>query len=98
MIKKIGLIKGRHALPPEVKHYFFTRALTSEEMTDGRWLLYAAENALLRLDVKDEVIIYVTGLTAALIAVLNACRARGIKVWLMHYDRVRKSWWTQEVM
>jgi len=97
MVKKVGLIKGRHALPPDVKDYIFEGALPSEHIVDNAWLTESAKKALLRLGVRDEVLIYVTGLTQALIATLNACRAYGIKVYLMHYDRESKGWWAQGV-
>lgn len=98
MIQQIGLIKGRHALPPQINGYVFNGPIPGDRLVDDKWLYQTAENALLRLDVRREVMIYVTGLTQALIAVLNACRAHGIKVYLVHYDRAKKSWWTQTVL
>lgn len=98
MIKQIGLIKGRHVLPPQVKGYVYDGPIPSEHLVDDRWLYETAENALQRHAVEGEVMIYVTGLTQALIATLNACRAHGIKVYLVHYDREKKSWWTQGVL
>lgn len=94
---KVGLIKGRHTLPPDVKEYIFTRALTSEEMTDNTWLYLHASEALARLK-PDVVEIYVTGLTQALIAVLNVCRAHRIKAVCVHYNRETGGWWKQEVL
>lgn len=41
--------------------------------------------------------IYVTGLTVALIAALNAMRKEGISVTLYHYDRDTDSYFPQEV-
>ena len=41
--------------------------------------------------------IYVTGLTVALIASLNAMRKEGISVTLYHYDRDTDSYFPQEV-
>ncbi len=96
-MKEVGLIKGRHALPPQVTEYIYESSITSDHLVDDEWLYQTAKNALLRLDVHKEVMIYVTGLTQALIATLNACRANGVKVYLVHYDREKKSWWTQGV-
>lgn len=97
MVKKVGLIKGRHALPPDVTEYIYDGALPGERLTNDKWLTDYAENALKRIGATDEVMIYVTGLTQALIATLNACRALGIRVCLAHYDREGKSWWVQWV-
>jgi len=94
---KVGLVKGRHKLPDDVTEYIFTRALTSEEMVDKDWLYLTASNALAKWK-PQEVEIYVTGLTSALIAVLNVCRVHRIKVVCVHYDRQTGGWWRQEVM
>lgn len=42
--------------------------------------------------------LYVTGLSVALVAVLNACRGLGITVELLHYDRESGSYYSQEVV
>jgi len=44
-----------------------------------------------------EVTIYVTGLTVALIAVLNVLRSYNAKVTLAHYNKVNDSYYFQEV-
>lgn len=41
--------------------------------------------------------LYVTGLTVALIAVLNVCRQEGIKVTLYHFNRETGTYYPQEV-
>ena len=41
--------------------------------------------------------LYVTGLTVALIAVLNVCREQKIKVTLYHYNRETGNYYPQEV-
>ena len=42
-------------------------------------------------------VIYVTGLTVALVAVINACLRVGISVTLMHYNRDTGSYYPQDV-
>lgn len=42
-------------------------------------------------------VIYVTGLTVALCAVLRACARRGVSVVLMHYDRDTNSYLPQKM-
>lgn len=42
--------------------------------------------------------LYVTGLTVALISVLNACRELEIEVTLYHYDRESGNYYPQQVL
>ncbi len=42
--------------------------------------------------------LYVTGLSVALVAALNACRVLGIDVELLHYDRASGGYYGQEVI
>lgn len=42
--------------------------------------------------------LYVTGLTVALVAVLNACRCLGIQVTLYHYNRDTGTYFSQPVL
>lgn len=46
---------------------------------------------------KTSLNLYVTGLTVALIAVLNATRELNIKVTLWHFDRENGKYYSQEV-
>ena len=42
--------------------------------------------------------LYVTGLSVALVAALNACRALGVDVELLHFDRASGDYYSQEVI
>lgn len=44
-----------------------------------------------------EINLYVTGLTVALVAVLNVCKQEGVKVTLQHYNRETGKYYSQEV-
>lgn len=46
----------------------------------------------------DRLRLYVTGLSVALVAALNACRELGIAVELLHYDRETGTYYGQEVL
>lgn len=48
--------------------------------------------------VGDELIVYATGLTAALCAVINVCQAHGVPLTVMHYDRVSGEYLPQKVL
>ncbi len=45
----------------------------------------------------EELTLYMTGLTVALVAVINACRGFNVKLTLMHYDRESGNYYPQEV-
>ncbi len=64
---------------------------------DTQGLQVEAESKLKALDIKS-LDLYVTGLTVALIAVLNACRQLEIVVTLYHYDRESGNYYPQQVL
>ena len=49
-------------------------------------------------DDATEIVVYVTGLTVAMLAVVSVCIARGIKLVAMHYDRTTGTYYRQLVM
>lgn len=90
--KTLALCNGRHEMPTEVGGYIFD---TIEDVTD----LFAME------EIADKVLdqdlkyldLYVTGLTPALIAVLNVCHRNGIMVTLYHFNRETGNYFPQVV-
>lgn len=88
------LCEGRHEMPANDGCIF----ATIDNVTDTEAL---EAEALKRLSVLAEDVekinIYVTGLTVALIASLNACRALNKAVVLWHFDRDSNSYFPQEV-
>lgn len=90
--KTLALCKGRHEMPTSVGGYIFD---TIEDVTD----LFAME------EIADKVLdqdlkyldLYVTGLTPALIAVLNVCRLNGTRVTLFHFNRETGDYFPQDV-
>lgn len=93
MIRKVGLCAARHEMP--VQEFIF-KEIPADRVTDPEWLEETASGYLSRLGVQ-EVEVYVTGLTVALIAALNAARELGIKVTLYHFDRDTGKYFRQEV-
>lgn len=90
MAYKIGLCEGRHNIP-DVDTYLFGE-IPADKVTDFQWMEDCAVGVLGELvkmgDIPDRCVdIYVTGLTPALIASLNACRQIGLCPTLYHYDR-----------
>lgn len=91
----LALCEGRHSIPQAKDGAIFkneivdptnTKALEAEAFTS------LCEKGNLE-DLK--VNLYVTGLTVALIAVLNVCREHGTEVTLWHYDRLSGDYYPQ---
>lgn len=89
----LELCEGRHKMPKEVEGAIFNNSLNPLAVNE---LENEAYSKLRKLDIK-RLNLYVTVLTVALIAVLNACRNLQIKVVLYHYDQVNDSYYKQEV-
>lgn len=99
---KIGLCEGRHDIP-NVSKYIFPCGVIGEKIkvTDARGLEMYARTSIDRLirgiDGVVHLELYVTGLTVALIAALNAANYLGeIKVTLRHYNIETKKYFIQE--
>lgn len=92
---KAGLCKGRHDIPG-VTHYIFPQEVNPLDV-DG---LQVHANAWLEKNYpKDEHLeLYVTGLTVALIAALNAAHNFLLEVTLYHYDRETGKYYPQAAL
>lgn len=91
-MKKIyALCKGRHEMPIEVSGAIFPHNIN---LLDVKGLEKSASDKLAGC---TELTLYVTGLTVALVAVINVCHEKGIKLTLMHFDRVSGSYYQQPV-
>ena len=93
MTKYMELCKGRHEIPEAVDGAIFENAIA-----DVTAVKQMEESAMQRLEGVSNLTLYVTGLTVALISVLNACKRLGIKVTLMHFDRATGKYYSQEVL
>lgn len=102
-ILNMGLIEARHDIPQEqVKDgSVFDRALTPAELTNPTLLEEAVETNLTDLidELADiELRLTVTGLTVALVSVINVCIRLDIDLVLLHYDRDTKQYFEQKVL
>lgn len=86
------LCKGRHSTPATNGAIFETEV----NPLDVSALESQAKERLANLNI-TRLHLYVTGLTVALIAVLNATRELGIEVILWHFDRESGQYYSQEV-
>ena len=89
----IGLCQGRHEIP-NVENYIFPTEIDPLAVTK---LQEDAKRKLTELNCKT-VNLYVTGLTVALVAVLNAAKQLDITVKLWHYNRDEGNYYSQEVL
>lgn len=90
MKRKLVLCAGRH-FTPDVDGSVFDHAVNPVDVK-------TLENeALFVLRGVTELDLYVTGLTVACVAVINACHERNIKLTLYHFDRDRGCYYPQAV-
>lgn len=87
----MALCKERHEIPEAIDGSIFGNELDPLAVEE---LESEAANKLQGVKVLN---LYVTGLTVALIATLNACRALGIDVTLYHFDHTSGSYYPQKV-
>ena len=90
---KLGLCAGRHTID-DIQGYIFEEI---KDVTDVGTLFNEAYAKLKELE-DGKLELYVTGLTVALIEVLNACRFLNIKVELYHFNRDTNTYFKQDVI
>ena len=88
----LALCQGRHSMPTEVVGSIFGQEVNPLDVQGLEQI------ALDRVKGINSLTLYVTGLTVALVAALNACKKAGVKVVLMHYNRDNNCYYTQEVL
>lgn len=90
-MKKMSLCSGRHNIPETSDGSIFPSEL---DPLDISGMENTAEKAVYD---ENEIVLYVTGLSVALVSVINACRKHNIKLTLMHYNRETGDYYPQEV-
>ena len=93
-VRSMELCKGRHDIPAAEDGAIFPQNVNP---INTGCLERMAEASLCKGKHTDELILYVTGLSVALVAVINVCRRHKIKLILMHYDRESGNYYSQEV-
>lgn len=89
----MALCSGRHEIKEAKDGAIFDFI---QDPTDVKGLETEAIYKLASLDI-EYLELYVTGLTVALIASLNACKKLNIKVTLYHFDRETGTYYKQNV-
>ncbi|MCD8331162.1 MAG: hypothetical protein LUB63_01335 [Oscillospiraceae bacterium] len=97
MTIKMGLCAGRHEIP-DVEEYIFE---TIEDPCDFDGMTDIAGRTIIdRYKLgggQGELHLYVTGLTQALISVINVCLVYGVNLTLYHFDRQTGGYLPQKV-
>lgn len=85
----LGLCAGRHDLP--VSDFIFSDGDITFPINPPA-LFNTAAIKLRDLNYGDKLVVYVTGLTPAVVAVIKYCSINGIKLTLKHFDRDSNSY------
>ena len=99
----VGLVRGRHEIKYVRDKYIFEDNLNPTDLNDIKHKLENSEFAKALLDIRkasmQEINIYVTGLTVALIEVIKFVRLKAPKanITLHHYDISTSNYFPQEV-
>jgi len=94
---KLGLVEGRHDLP--VTDFIYQEGDITFPLDMGK-LAEIADKRLSKLGAitYTSLDIYVTGLTAATLAVMRVAFVRGYLVTFHHFDRDSGTWLSQDVI
>lgn len=88
---KMSLCQGRHEIPDAIDGSIFPMEVDPLDISGMETV--AAE----KLHGVKKLVLYVTGLTVALVTVINVCHKLSISLTLMHYDKASGGYYPQEV-
>lgn len=88
----MGLCEGRHNITQVKDGYIFPSVVNPTNLDSMKELISEKLYNVYELN------LYVTGLTVALVEVINYCHARNIKLTLYHFDRESGEYYPQEVL
>lgn len=91
MKKIFALCEARHQMPTDCEGAIFPNTLNP---TDLNGMMDIASEKLANV---TELSLYVTGLTVALVTVINYCFAHNIELTLLHFDRDSGNYYPQKV-
>ena len=95
MTLRMELCKGRHEIPQATDGAIFENTIV--DPTDVQGLYEHAVSVLGRDPKPERLVLYVTGMTVALVAVINACNVLGIRLALKHFNRDTGEYYTQHL-
>lgn len=89
--RKMALCEGRHEIPEAVDGAIFGNTIHPLDIKGMRKTAAEKLNGVQVLD------LYVTGLTVALVEVMNYCHVNGVALTLWHFDRESGTYYAQPV-
>lgn len=91
MKRTLCLCEARHEMPACVEGSVYSQNINPLDL-EG---LY--KQAVKACEGVSDLTLYVTGLTVALVSVINACNELGVSLTLMHYNSVNGDYYAQKV-
>lgn len=91
-MNKFALCAGRHTMPNDCQGSIFPNEINPTDLLS----IQAIANDFVRQH--STLGVYVTGLTVALVAVINACHQYGVELTLYHFDRNTSTYYPQKVV
>jgi hypothetical protein len=89
--KNMALCEGRHSVPGATDGAIFPGVVDPLDLSGQAAVVAAA------LEGVQELNLYVTGLTVALVTVINHCRQQGVRLTLWHFNRDTGDYFPQAV-
>ena len=93
IIAHVALCASRHEIPAAIDGAIFPQSVDPVDVQAAQ----RHADAIIKASRVNDLTVYVTGLTMALVAVINTCLACGIVLHLMHYDRETGEYFSQDV-
>lgn len=95
----VGLVSGRHNMPEEIQGYVFDGPIVHPTNTVHLYIqAHEQLSNLVKDSTKTWLVIYVTGLTPALLASITAAKDIGFRrITCMHWDRENNTYFGQIV-
>lgn len=92
IIKNMALCEGRHPIPGAIDGSIYPGVVDPIDLPGQAAVAAAA------LEGVQELNLYITGLTVALVTVINHCHQQGIRLTLWHFNRDTGDYFPQAVI
>ena len=93
--KKLALCESRHQMPVDCEGNIYPHTINLNDMDKVQDL---ADKIVCQCKCDDQDLhVYVTGIQAPLVAVINSANKRGVKLVLWHWNPNTKKYYPQEV-
>ena len=94
-VKKISLCESRHEMPSDCEGHIFPHTINLNNLKEVE---DTADKVVCQCKCDgQELHVYVTGIQAPLVAVINSANKRGVKLVLWHWNPSTKKYYPQSV-